>query len=304
MTTPAVPTTVMALLVRPDGRYLLHLRDANKHIPNAGQWSVPEGRPEHGESLHDAIARELREKAGLRLPGLAPLAVIENTDADDRPTSRVQVYIGTWSGDSALLPLTAGTTLRWTDPDQIPYLTVGPRSTVAIHHHEDGSHIRPCGDGQLPVLRVRSTGTKTVRNVIGAHLYLEDDGKILLGLRHPDSAYAPNEHHFLAGHCERESAIACLIREAREEAGLGIKAEDVELVHVVHVLDDPGAEPRMQFVFRARHWTGEPRVLERNKCVSWGWWQPDALPERTVAYTRAAIDGIRKGSHYTELGWT
>ncbi|MGW6391069.1 hypothetical protein ACWFR1_11300 [Streptomyces sp. NPDC055103] len=51
------------------------------------------------------------------------------------------------------------------------------------------------------------SGAGAVKNVIGSHLYLERDGRVLLGLRHPDSAYAPLEHHFLAGHREQESAI-------------------------------------------------------------------------------------------------
>lgn len=83
-----------------------------------------------------------------------------------------------------------------------------------------------------------------------------------------------------------------------------INAEDAELAHVVHLVDAPGAQPRLQMVFRARRWQGEPQVLEPDKCVSWGWWPVDALPEPTVAYTRAAINGIRRGHLYTELGWT
>ncbi|MEV1082425.1 NUDIX hydrolase [Streptomyces sp. NPDC050211] len=314
MTTPESTTTAAdqptletlgttALLVNDAGQYLLHLRDANKNICSAGQWSLLGGHPEPGESLDEAIARELLEEAGLRIPGLAPLAVIENTDADDRPTSRSQVYVGTWNGDPAKLPLTEGIMLRWTDPEQIPYLTMDPKTTAVIHHH-DGPHARPRAGDQLPVLRVRSTGTKTVPNVIGVHLYLEREGEILLGLRHPDSAYAPLEHHFLAGHCERESAVACLIREAGEGAGLVIKAEDVELVHIVHLLGAPGSQPRLQLVFRARQWQGEPQLREPDKCVSWGWWPADALPEPTVDYTRAAIKGIQRGRLYTELGWT
>jgi hypothetical protein len=83
-----------------------------------------------------------------------------------------------------------------------------------------------------------------------------------------------------------------------------IAAEDVGFVHAVHLLDAPGAQPRLQLVFRARQWQGERQVLEPDKCVSWGWWPVGALPEPTVAYTRAAIDGISHGRPYTELGWT
>ncbi|MFJ3641264.1 NUDIX domain-containing protein [Streptomyces sp. NPDC090108] len=146
-------------------------------------------------------------------------------------------------------------------------------------------------------------GSGAVLNVIGVHLYLEREGRILLGLRHPDSPFAPAHHHFLAGHCEQESAVTCLIREAEEEAGLVIAAEDVEFVHAVHVIDRPDTQPRLQLVFRARRWTGEPEVLEPDKCVSWGWWPPEALPEPTVPYLRAAVSGIRAGRPYTELGW-
>ncbi|MER5513711.1 NUDIX domain-containing protein [Streptomyces sp. NPDC002763] len=303
MAQPPPRTTVAALLVHPDGRCLLHLRDANKSIPSAGRWSLPGGSPEPGESLDAAIARELLEEADLRIPGLARFAVVEHTGPDGRLTGRIQVYAGTWSGDPASVPLTEGIMLRWTDPGQIPWLTMDPMATVVIAHHRTALDVGPSSGPPLPVLRVRAPGARTVANVVGVHLYAERDGRVLLGLRHPDSPYAPSHHHFLAGHCEQESAIACLVREAQEEAGLAIAADDVEFVHAVHVLDAPGTQPRMQLVFRARAWSGEPRVMEPDKCAGWGWWPADALPEPTVAYARAAIDGIRHGRLYTEMGW-
>ncbi|MFD9379851.1 NUDIX domain-containing protein [Streptomyces sp. NPDC059999] len=142
---------------------------------------------------------------------------------------------------------------------------------------------------------------RTRLHIVGVHLYLERDAKVLLGLRHPDSAFAGSTHHFLAGHCEDEPATACIVREAWEEGGLRIRPEDLELVHVVHVLDEGGdGRPRMQLVFRADTWAGDLEVREPDKCVSWDWWPLDALPEPLVPYTRAAIEGIRAGRPYTE----
>ncbi|MFD7033086.1 NUDIX domain-containing protein [Streptomyces sp. NPDC059917] len=152
-----------------------------------------------------------------------------------------------------------------------------------------------------------STTTTGARpNVIGVHLYLRrDDGRILLGLRHPDVAFAGRTWHFLAGHCETEGALAALVREASEEAGLVIDPSGAELVHTVHVLDPGGdARPRLQLVFRASAWSGTPEVREPDKCLEWGWFAPDRLPEPLVPYTRQAIESIGRGRAYSEMGWS
>lgn len=63
--------------------------------------------------------------------------------------------------------------------------------------------------------------------------------------------------------------MASLVREAQEEAGLAVDPADVQLVHVVHVVDSPGGQPLMQLVFRARRWKGVPEVREPDKCPTW-----------------------------------
>ncbi|MFJ6250001.1 MULTISPECIES: NUDIX domain-containing protein [unclassified Streptomyces] len=143
----------------------------------------------------------------------------------------------------------------------------------------------------------------SVPQIVGVHLWLERDGKVLLGLRHPDSAYAGSLWHFLAGHCEAESATACLAREAYEEAGLVVDPADLGLVHVVHLLHRPGVPPRVQLFFRADRWKGVPELREPDKCAAWRWWDPEDLPDALVPYARAAIEGVGTGRLYTETGW-
>ena len=58
---PVVPC-VGAVVLDAAGRLLLIRRG---HPPSAGLWSVPGGRVEPGETLEDAVVREVREETGL-----------------------------------------------------------------------------------------------------------------------------------------------------------------------------------------------------------------------------------------------
>ncbi|MFJ8676256.1 NUDIX domain-containing protein [Streptomyces sp. NPDC093589] len=307
-----------ALIYNETGEYLLHLRDQIPGIWEPGSWSLlGGGREPDDRSLEETIRRELQEEAGLNIPGLVPFA-LEEARGSDGTTVSIQIFAGRWTGDPAKLDLTEGVMLAWFRPEVMPRLRMTPATRdLVLRHAEVAPDVR-CGSApwapvattarQRPHPRDPSSppaGGKGVLNGVGVHLYLENtDGEILLGLRHPDSAYAASMHHFLAGHCEQESAVSCLVREAREEAGLVIDPRDAELAHVVHLVDAPGDTPLMQMVFRARSWSGTPEIREPDKCVGWRWWNPEELPEPVVPYTRAAINGIRAGRLYTELGWT
>jgi 8-oxo-dGTP diphosphatase len=54
---------VGAIVYRPGA--LLLVKRANE--PQAGRWSLPGGRVEAGESLHDAVRREIAEETGLEV---------------------------------------------------------------------------------------------------------------------------------------------------------------------------------------------------------------------------------------------
>lgn len=55
----------MGAVVHDDAGRLLLIRRG--HAPHAGSWSLPGGRVEAGETLEQAVEREVREETGLRV---------------------------------------------------------------------------------------------------------------------------------------------------------------------------------------------------------------------------------------------
>ena len=66
------PVTLVAcgILMKEDGGFLMGSRPEGK--PYAGYWEFPGGKLEFGESVHQALAREMREELGLMVKDSAP----------------------------------------------------------------------------------------------------------------------------------------------------------------------------------------------------------------------------------------
>ncbi|MGQ4453212.1 NUDIX domain-containing protein [[Kitasatospora] papulosa] len=293
-----------ALIHNDRGEYLLHLRDYFPgQIWEPGMWSLlGGGREPQDATLKHTVRRELAEEAGLDLTDLTPFGTEYATD-DAGATVPIAIYAGRWNGDPRELHLTEGVMLAWFAPSDLHRLRIADTTSNLVRRHAARNPATQSGPEPEEEERLASPHG-TVPNIIGVHLYLERaDGTVLLGLRHPNSAFAPSTWHVLAGHCEQENAIGCLIREAQEEAGLHIERQDVELVHVVHHIGKPRNPPRMGLFFRARTWRGEPKLREPDKCLQWRFWDPAALPDDLVPYTRLAIEKIQSGELYSETGW-
>ncbi|MFE2374626.1 NUDIX domain-containing protein [Streptomyces sp. NPDC059398] len=292
-----------ALVYNDRGEYLLHLRDYFPgRIWEPGMWSLlGGGREPQDATLEHTARRELTEEAGLDIADLTPFGTEYATD-DAGTTVPIAIYVGRWNGDPRELRLTEGVMLACFAPGDLHRLRIADTTSDLVRRHAAG--LPTTQSGPEPEEERLASPRGTVPNIIGVHLYLQrPDGTVLLGLRHPNSAFAPSTWHVLAGHCEQENAIACLIREAQEEAGLHIERHDVELVHVVHHIGKPKNPPRMGLFFRARIWSGEPELREPDKCTEWRFWDPAALPDELVPYTRLAITKIQNGELYSETGW-
>ena len=63
-TYPDRPYVGVGAVIIADGQVLIVQR---KHEPLAGEWSIPGGAVEVGETLEDCVAREMREETGLEV---------------------------------------------------------------------------------------------------------------------------------------------------------------------------------------------------------------------------------------------
>lgn len=122
---------------------------------------------------------------------LAPYALEEATSVDGL-TVPLQVFHARWSGNPETVDLREGVLLRWFTPDMLERLNLSPGLGDLIRRH--AAEHPPAGSPPPPTrLLCNDAPQATELHIVGVHLYLEDThGRILLGLRHPDSAYAGN----------------------------------------------------------------------------------------------------------------
>jgi len=73
------PVVAVGAIVWKEDRFLLIRRG---RPPRQGGWSIPGGRQEAGETVHEAVHREIREEAGIEIEILGVAAVVDLIDRD------------------------------------------------------------------------------------------------------------------------------------------------------------------------------------------------------------------------------
>jgi 8-oxo-dGTP pyrophosphatase MutT (NUDIX family) len=135
---------------------------------------------------------------------------------------------------------------------------------------------------------------------LAVHLFLARGDEILWLLRQ-GTGWLDGFYSVVAGHVDvGESAIAAMIREAREEVGISLSPQQLE--HVVTVHRDSDTE-RVDFFFLARDFEGEVCNMEPDKCGALTWASFEQAPTPRVPYVEAAFEAWREGKAYIEFGW-
>ena len=134
-----------------------------------------------------------------------------------------------------------------------------------------------------------------------AYLLLFRNKKILL-LKRKNTGWMDGHYSLPAGHLDGGETIAqTMSREAKEEIGITIEPENLNVVHVMH------RKSNVEYIdfflttdTDANAWHGEPFNNEPEKCEELVWFSINELPKNTLPHVRQAIINYQKQVYFSE----
>jgi 8-oxo-dGTP pyrophosphatase MutT (NUDIX family) len=140
MTVPELPISdpritrraAMLLIVTEDGGLLLHHRDDKPEIPNPDCWAGFGGAVEDGETVEDAVRREVSEETGLQIADPIFLTEAVDHEGDGRTVSLFYIVGGVRPDD---IDLHEGAGVGVHRIEDLPDLKMTPFVRRAIYSH-------------------------------------------------------------------------------------------------------------------------------------------------------------------------
>ncbi len=129
---------------------------------------------------------------------------------------------------------------------------------------------------------------------VGVGVMVFKDGKVLLGKR--QGAHGAGTYAFPGGHLEHlELFEECAKRECLEEAGIEIENIRFALLANVRTF----APKHYVHIGLIADWkSGEPQILEPEKCGGWDWYDVDNIPENIMSTSNLSFVNLKTGQTY------
>jgi len=128
---------------------------------------------------------------------------------------------------------------------------------------------------------------------VGIGVMIQNEkGQVLLGLR--KGSHGEGEWAFPGGHLEfGETVFETARRETKEETGLEIN--NFELISVADEMRYIKTDDKhyLNIGIKAIYNSGEPKIMEPDKCVKWQWFDLDALPEKILEGTDLTLRNFK-----------
>lgn len=130
---------------------------------------------------------------------------------------------------------------------------------------------------------------------MGVYTVLQDsDDKVFL-LRRSNARWMNGYYSLPAGRVESgETFIEGAVREAYEEAGVQIVAEDLDLYAVINRQEDGKHPDWVDLFYVTRTWQGEAHIHEQDSFDYAGWFSLDDLPDNVIKNQRDALVELSK----------
>lgn len=118
-----------AVVVREDGRVLLIRRG---RPPGAGDWTLPGGKIEAGETPAETIVRELREETGLHVEVVAVLRVVDVDRERFSYAIHEHLCVPSPGEPETLCPADDAAEARWVQPADLAQYSVTPAVAAVV----------------------------------------------------------------------------------------------------------------------------------------------------------------------------
>ena len=132
---------------------------------------------------------------------------------------------------------------------------------------------------------------------VGVGVMILKDDKVLLGMR--KGSHGAGELAFPGGHLEyMESFEDCARRETLEECGI-----EIDNIRFQFVANLQRYKPKhYAHIGLVADWkSGDPKVLEPEKCDGWDWYDIDKIPEGSFGTTALGIEAYKTGRNYYDV---
>jgi len=142
-------------------------------------------------------------------------------------------------------------------------------------------------------------------------LILRKEEEILLQRRY-NTGFQDGQYTFPSGHVENnETPSIAVCREAKEEAGVDVKPEDIKFEQVLYRRGfnitgegfDPSQTERVDFFFSTKKWQGEPKITEPDKCDNMSWFPLTKLPSNLFPVVKEFLENFPNQEQYKESGY-
>jgi ADP-ribose pyrophosphatase YjhB (NUDIX family) len=138
------------------------------------------------------------------------------------------------------------------------------------------------------------TGRHLTRTAV--FVILERNDKVFF-LRRANTGWADGMLTVPAGHVDKGDQVRdAAVKEAKEEALVDIRREDLEFIHVDFLRDE-----YTNFYFKAKQWSGEPALGEPEMASEAIWIDKRQIPDDVVPQLRRMFSEVEGGSFFSEI---